>query len=117
MSRDSQPHSPLSHKGGRTGAGSDPPPYAGPSGALPFAELFRDPRHLRSDLRLLRRAVRERWPIPAEARVELVARMEAAVAFLLSPEGPGPGGMVTARALVALARALMAMIDANRAGG
>lgn len=42
---------------------------------LPFGELFRDPHHLRSDLRLLRRAIREGWPIPEESRRVLLDRV------------------------------------------
>ena len=42
---------------------------------LPFGELFRDPHHLRGDLRLLRRAIREGWPIPEESRRFLLDRV------------------------------------------
>ena len=39
---------------------------------LPFGELFRERRHLRGDLRLLRRAIREGWPIAETSRDALV---------------------------------------------
>lgn len=39
---------------------------------LPFGELFREPCYLRGDLRLLRRAIREGWPIPEASRTVLV---------------------------------------------
>lgn len=39
---------------------------------LPFGELFRERRNLRGDLRLLRRAIREGWPIPETSREALV---------------------------------------------
>ena len=39
---------------------------------LPFGELFREPHHLRGDLRLLRRAIREGWPIAETSRDALV---------------------------------------------
>ena len=42
---------------------------------LPFGELFREPHHLRGDLRLLRRAIREGWPIPEESRRVLLDRV------------------------------------------
>ena len=42
---------------------------------LPFGELFREPHHLRGDLRLLRRAIREGWPIPEESRRILLDRV------------------------------------------
>lgn len=51
---------------------------------LPFAQLFREPRNLRGDLRLLRRAMREGWPIPAESRRVL---MERVANILEEPEG------------------------------
>ena len=43
--------------------------------SLPFGELFREPHHLRGDLRLLRRAIREGWPIPEESRRVLLDRV------------------------------------------
>ena len=43
---------------------------------LPFGELFRDPHHLRGDLRLLRRAIREGWPLPEESRRVLLDRVQ-----------------------------------------
>jgi hypothetical protein len=46
---------------------------------LPFGELFRDPHHLRGDLRLLRRAIREGWPIPEESRRVLLDRVSAII--------------------------------------
>jgi len=39
---------------------------------LPFGELFRERRHLRGDLRLLRRAIREGWQIAPTSRDALV---------------------------------------------
>lgn len=55
---------------------------------LPFGELFREPRHIRADLRLLRRAVRERWAIPADRRDALVAAMDRAWGVIQTlPEG------------------------------
>lgn len=42
---------------------------------LPFEELFREPHHLRGDLRLLRRAIRDGWPIPEESRRVLLDRV------------------------------------------
>ena len=43
--------------------------------ALPFGELFSEPTRLRGGLRLLRRAMRERWPIPDGSRRVLLERV------------------------------------------
>lgn len=55
---------------------------------LPFGELFREPRHLRGDLRLLRRAIREGWPIPEESRRVLMDRVHR---ILQDPESVPEG--------------------------
>ena len=55
---------------------------------LPFGELFREPHHLRGDLRLFRRAIREGWPIPEESRRVLLDRVYS---ILREPEAVPDG--------------------------
>ena len=55
---------------------------------LPFGELFREPHHLRGDLRLLRRAMREGWPIPEESRRVLLDRVSR---IIQEPESVSEG--------------------------
>lgn len=67
------------------------------AGGLPFGELFREPKHLRGDLRLLRRAMREGWPIPEESRRVLLDRVSR---IIHEPEGV-PEGVRTRATLAA----------------
>ena len=46
------------------------------AGPLPFGELFRERKYLRSDLRLLEKAIRAGWPIPEETRAYLVNKAD-----------------------------------------
>jgi len=73
---------------------------------LPFGELFRDPRHLRGDLRLLRRAIREGWPIPEESRRVLLDR----VLRIIEEPGTVPDG-IRDRAVLG---ALWVFVEADR---
>lgn len=50
---------------------------------LAFDTILTDPRHLRADLRLIRTAIRQGWPIPVESRVILMDRVNA---LLENPE-------------------------------
>ena len=63
---------------------------------LPFGELFREPHHLRADLRLLRRAIREGWPIPEGSRRLLLDRVSG---ILQNPEAVHEG--IRSRAVAA----------------
>ncbi len=45
------------------------------SKSLAFEEILSDPRHIRSDLRLLERAVRARWEIPHSAKRRILERL------------------------------------------
>lgn len=74
--------------------------------ALPFGELFRDPHHLRGDLRLLRRAIRAGWPIPDESRRVLLDR----VSHLLHEPETVPEGIRTR----AVFRAAWVFLEADR---
>jgi hypothetical protein len=74
---------------------------------LPFGELFREPHHLRGDLRLLRRAIREGWPIPEQSRRVLMDRVHH---ILQDPESV-PEGTRTRATL----RACWALLEAERA--
>ena len=77
---------------------------------LPFGELFRDPHHLRGDLRLLRRAIREGWPIPETSRAALVERVGHAINRLDElPTG------TRIRATLRAAWVLLEMEEENRA--
>jgi hypothetical protein len=67
------------------------------AGGLPFGELFSSPKHLRADLRLLRRAIRGGWTIPEASRRLL---MERVVAVLNEPESV-PEGVRTRATLAA----------------
>ena len=49
------------------------------SKSLAFEEILSDPRHIRSDLRLLERAVRARWEIPHAAKRRIVERLREIV--------------------------------------
>jgi hypothetical protein len=49
------------------------------SKALAFEEILSDPRHIRSDLRLLERAVLARWEIPHSAKRRIVERLREIV--------------------------------------
>ena len=53
----------------------------------PLSDLLRDPRRYRSDLRLLRRAIREGWPVGPEVRHEMMRRL----GDLLTKETEGLG--------------------------
>jgi hypothetical protein len=43
-------------------------------------EILADPHREQSDINLIRRAVRERWPVPAAMKVEVVERLRTIVA-------------------------------------
>lgn len=73
---------------------------------LPFGELFREPHHLRGDLRLLRRAIREGWPIPEESRRILLDRVSR---IFQEPETISQG--IRTRALI---RAVWVVLEADR---
>ena len=73
---------------------------------LPFGELLRDPRHLRADLRLLCRAMREGWPIPEESRRVLMDR----VLRIIEEPGTIPDG-IRDRAVLG---ALWVFVEADR---
>lgn len=73
---------------------------------LPFGELFREPHHLRGDLRLLRRAIREGWPIPEESRLVLLER----VRLILQDPETVPEGIRT-RAILG---AVKVIVEADR---
>ena len=45
-----------------------------------MSDLLRDPRHLWADLRMLRRAIRERWPVITSRKTQLMARLAAVLA-------------------------------------
>jgi len=49
------------------------------SKSLAFEEILSDPRHLRGDLRILEKAVRERWEIPPSAKRRIVERLREVV--------------------------------------
>ena len=49
----------------------------GPTSGLRFGELFRDPRHVRSDLQLVRRAIREGWPMDDQTLRVVLDRVRA----------------------------------------
>jgi hypothetical protein len=83
------------------GGGGDRAPAAGPEAGVSGPFDFRR----RSDARLLARAVREGWPVPPHRRPELVAAASEAAADPATP----------ARAVVAVARAFLAMSEANLA--
>ena len=61
----------------RQKAGEPPvmtPISEGRGGFLGTRTLFSDPHHLRSDLRLARRAIRENWPMSPEDRLWIWAK-------------------------------------------
>lgn len=114
----SREHSPQHHC---TTDGTDVTRGAGSAGAkqaepLMFGTLFCDPRRLRYDAQLVRRAIRERWPMSAEARAERVRRMEAALAMLLACDAPTRGETAVGRAVKGLTLALSAMKQFERSG-
>ena len=49
-------------------------------------DLLTDPRRLLADLRLVARAVRQRWPVPAELRETLPDRL-AQIVLQVTPDG------------------------------
>lgn len=71
-----------------------------------------------SDINLLRRAARERWPVPQEKRPMVVGKM-LAIVEQESTTIPSPGGgeveVSNARNQVAAARVLVAMEQQNQA--
>jgi len=75
------------------------------AGPLPFGELFRERKYLRSDLRLVERAIRNGWPMPAETRDHLVLRLHE----LLDRAGEG----LTVRETLRAVRVGLAMHEDN----
>jgi hypothetical protein len=62
-----------------------------------------------AELRLLRRALRNGWPVPAAARAKAVARMQE---LLDTDEAGGRAWAAAARTLVSMTRADLAAVDA-----
>jgi len=106
------PESPLNPPGQRGRYVLEPPMdhEQAETPGLPFGELFRDTHHLRGDLRLLRRAIREGWPIPETSRAVLVERVGHAISRL----DELPAG-TRIRATLRAAWVLLEMEEVNRA--
>ena len=85
-------------EGGAGGRRRDPRADAG---ADLFSTLLIDRRHLRSDLMLVERAVRERWPMPMASRRVLLDRLDGVL--------HGDHGSLNFRVLRRVARVVLAM--------
>lgn len=82
--------------------------------------ILTDPHRLRSDMRMLTRAIREQWPIPRDERAPIVKRLQSIVAKT-TVSVPVEGGTVDSEFhadvnAISASNVLAKMVGANQKG-